>query len=393
MPQEKTTNLKLRAQVLKHIREWFEKRLFIEVETPILVNCPDLSPNLNILQTEIRTNSVETHGNASLQQTQKKYLITSPEFSMKKLLSMPGMDDIFTLTKVFRDGEEDTGIHSIEFTMLEWYRKGADYNDIMKDTEDLINSLKALPLLQKRSKGDFSTALHNQSELTLGRSYATTECASASKSIFLPVPTSEKSPLTPLYKRGEQQFPLLTKEGLGVVFPRLKISNLFKKYAKIDKVEELTLPVFTKIVHSRGYSKDKNLNYEQCFNLIFLNEIEPRLPKTPFFLIDYPAPLACLAKLKKNNPPIAERFELYINGMELCNGFSELTDGKEQLARFKEENRERRRLGKDELPIDYDLCEKLNLIGKAGGNALGIDRLVMILLGAKKIDEVLSFPY
>ncbi|MFH1192139.1 MAG: EF-P lysine aminoacylase EpmA [bacterium] len=329
--QQKTSNLITRAKILANIREWFNKNDFFEVETPILVNCPDLSPNLNILETEIHPATVETQNFASLQNRKiKKYLITSPEFSMKKLLSLQEMNNIFTITKVFRDGEEYTGIHSIEFTMLEWYRKNADYNDVMKDTENLIDFLSANV-----------------------------------ETVFKPVYT------TP--------------------FPRLKISALFKKYSKIDKVEELKLPVFTKIVHSRGYSKDRNLNYEQCFNLLFLNEIEPKLPKTPFFLIDYPAPLACLAKLKKNNPLLAERFELYINEIELCNGFSELTDGKEQLARFQHENREREKFGKPELPIDYELCEKLNFIGKAGGNALGIDRLVMILLRVKTIDKVLPF--
>ncbi|MFH0856899.1 MAG: amino acid--tRNA ligase-related protein, partial [bacterium] len=198
MPQEKVKNLKSRAIILRHIREWFEKNSFIEVETPILVNCPDLSPNLNILETEIHFRSPDTsnqmpqvlndhavnyrefqrhpegatkerakdpmaysdnlphatrHGilrsyvaqnDANYPTTrEKKYLITSPEFSMKKLLANDGLDNIYTITKVFRDGEEDTGIHSIEFTMLEWYRKNADYNDIMKDTGDIISFISA----------------------------------------------------------------------------------------------------------------------------------------------------------------------------------------------------------------------------------------------------------
>ncbi len=404
--QQKTSNLIARAKILVNIREWFNKKDFFEVETPILVNCPDISPNLNILETKIHSSSIVhssplERGKGCVEPIKEcvKYLITSPEFSMKKLLASNDIDKIFTITKVFRDGEEDTGIHAIEFTMLEWYRKNADYNGIMKDTEELIKFLSSqllvkqkddkgcfftpfskggrLPRICGAGRGDFSTAQPTQFNPTIGREQTTTKRASANKSIF-PVPASEKSPLAPLCERGRTPF------------PRLKISTLFKKYSEIDKVEELKLPVFTKIVHSRGYSKDKNLTYEQCFNLIFLNEIDPTLPKTPFFLIDYPAPLACLAKLKKNNPFIAERFELYINGIELCNGFSELTDGKEQLARFKKENIERKNLGKPELPIDYELCEKLNLIGRASGNALGIDRLVMILLGVKTIYEILT---
>lgn len=335
--QQKASNLIARAKIIANIRQWFAKNRFFEVETPILVDCPDLSPNFNILETEIHNS-----GDSPLKGGKGcvKYLITSPEFSMKKLLALDGLDSIYTITKVFRDGEEDTGIHSIEFTMLEWYRKNADYKDIMRDTEELVK--QALPPFAKGGKGGFFD----------GTTYS----------------------YSPDY---------LTRS-----FPRLKVSSLFKKYAQIDNVEKLSLPVFTKIVHSREYSKDKNLTYEQCFNLIFLNEIEPKLPKTPFFLIDYPKPLAALAKLKKGHPYIAERFELYINGIELCNGFSELTDGKEQLARFKQENRERKLMGKEELPIDYELCEKLDLIGKAGGNALGIDRLVMLLLGERRIEDV-----
>ncbi|MFH1030925.1 MAG: amino acid--tRNA ligase-related protein [bacterium] len=349
--QQKAFNLIARAKIMANIRKWFEKNHFIEVETPILVDCPDLSPNLNILKTEI-TPSQRRQPNFKML---RKYLITSPEFSMKKILALPaspqshphsmlgGLNNIYTITKVFRDGEEDTGIHSIEFTLLEWYRKNADYRDMMRDTEELL------------------------------RSFAKFE---------------------------DTKIQLLDE----TPFPRLKVSNLFKKYAKIENIEKTSLSMFKKIIYQREYSRDKNLNYEQCFNLIFLNEVEPKLPKNPFFLIDYPAPLAALARLKKENPFIAERFELYVNGIELCNGFSELTNGKEQLARFKQENLERKRMGKSGLPIDYELCDKLDLIStgaaqdyvspnkalaKAGGNALGIDRLVMILLGANSIDKVM----
>ncbi|MFC1612966.1 EF-P lysine aminoacylase EpmA [Patescibacteria group bacterium] len=310
--QYNTKNIKARAKILKTIREWFHKQKFIEVETPILVDYPDLSPNFNILSANI------TNLNK-----QKKYLITSPEFSMKKLLASE-LDKIFTITKVFRGKEENTNIHKTEFTMIEWYRKNMDYIDIMKDTENLINYLRLI----KRKKS-------------------------------------------------------------STTYPRIKISYIFEKYARIKNVEKLSLSEFRKIIFAKNYSADKKLTYEQCFNLIFLNEIESKLPKTPFFLIDYPSELACLAKLKKNNPFIAERFELYINGVELCNGFSELTDGKEQLARFKKENVERQKINKPMLPIDYELCEKLNLINRAGGNAIGIDRLIMILLNANSIDEVM----
>src|SRR4030042_1726407 len=397
----KASNLIARAKIMANIRQWFEKNQFIEVETPILVDCPDLSPNFDILTTKIHKS-----GESPLERGKGcvKYLITSPEFSMKKLLSLDGMDNIYTITKVFRDGEEDTGIHSIEFKMLEWYRKNADYNDIMRDTEELVK--QALPPFAKGGRG-LSKKRHSEPALAGEESPgARNGCCNAHFATGSFAPQSGTQDDAIVFRQpGRGGFfdgttysyspDYLTRSS----FPRLKISNLFKKYAQIDNVEKLSLPLFTKIVHTREYSKDKNLTCEQCFNLIFLNEIEPKLPKTPFFLIDYPKPLAAMAKLKNGNPHIAERFELYINGIELWNGFSELTDGKEQLARFKQENRERKQMGKPEFPIDYELCEKLDLIGKtglprrssakAGGNALGIDRLVMLILGAEKIEDVM----
>lgn len=330
--QQKVKNLMARAKILYHIRKWFNKEQFVEVETPILVESPDLSPNFNILTTEIHPATEGAQFIASQPEMKKtalqRALITSPEFSMKKILALPDLEKIYTITKVFRDNEGDTGIHSIEFTMLEWYRKGADYNQIMSDTENIINY------------------------------------------------TAQKLKNTMFF---------------SLPWPRFKVSELFKKYAKIESVEKLTLAEFKKIIYKRNYSQDKSITYEQCFNLIFLNEIETRFPKDkPFFVIDYPAPLAALAKLKRNNKFIAERFELYLNGMELCNGFSELTDGKEQLTRFKKENAERKKIGKPVFPIDYELCEKLDLIGKAGGNALGIDRLIMVLLGIERIEDIVT---
>lgn len=314
---------------MRCIREWFEDNGFTEVETPLLVDSPDVSPNLNILTTEMHSEKGEK---------KSKALITSPEFSMKKLLAQ-GLDNIFTITKVFRDSEENTGIHNIEFTMLEWYRKGADYKQIMEDTENLI-----FYLYKKMGAEEKNNHLE------------------------------------------EHIYPFSQ-------WPRLKLTNLFKKFAHIQEVEKLTLQKFKKIIYSRGYSKDKNLTYEQCFNLIFLNEIEVHLPKkNSFFLIDYPSPLAALAKFKTNNKFLAERFEGYLNGIELCNGFSELTNGREQLLRFKKEIKERKNFGKPIFPIDNELCKKLNSIGRAGGNALGIDRLIMILLKADSIDEIISFP-
>jgi len=324
----KNKTLTLRSKILKYMRQWFEMNNFIGVEAPILVNTPDLSPNFQILTTKIHYGAKQF----------SKTLITSPEFSMKKLLALD-LDKIYTITKVFRDNETETGIHSIEFTMLEWYRKNADYRRTMTDTENLVYFLNKKINPAKKDWINFQNI---------------------------------RCKITPPW-------------------PRYKISGLFKKYGQIKNVEKLTLSEFKKIIFQRGYSQDKNLTWEQCFNLIFLNEIESNLPKNQaFFLIDWPAKLALYAKLK--NKWIGERYEACIAALELCNGYSELTDGKEQLKRFKAELAERKKYHKQIFPLDFELCKSLALIKKASGNALGIDRLVMILLDIDSIDKVLTFP-
>jgi len=140
--------------------------------------------------------------------------------------------------------------------------------------------------------------------------------------------------------------------------------------------------------------KEKIRNFDDWFYLVFLNQIEPNLPKNgPLILYDYPLPQAALAKRKSQKSFYAERFEVYLGGVELCNAFSELTDPKEQEQRLKKEQNIRKKLKKEVIPIDKTFLEALKSgLPKTSGNALGIDRLEMLLLDVKDINDLLTFP-
>lgn len=310
------------------IREFFKSQGFFETTTPILVSCAGQEPYLSPFKTDFVDDKNKKY---------KGFLITSPEYSMKKLLAA-GFDKIFELAKVFRQNESFGGTHNPEFTMLEWYRANSDYNQIMQDAEELVC------FLAKKIKG--TTIIEYQ---------------------------GKKIDLTPPW-------------------PKITVKSLFLKYAGIDLDKAGIVEDFKKQITNKNYLKFDDWN--DIFYLIFLNEIEPNLPKDkPVFVIDYPLPQASLAKKKNADSFYAERFEIYIGGMEIGNAFSELTDPKEQLERFKEEKRLREKLGKEDIPIDKDLIYALELkIAPSGGIAVGVERLQMLLLDIKDINDLLPFP-
>jgi EF-P lysine aminoacylase GenX len=318
----------LAGKITDLIRAFFKEQGFFEAQTPALVACAGQEPYLSPFKTDF------------LDEKNNKYrgfLITSPEYSLKKLL-VGGFDKVFELARVFRQNESFGGTHNPEFTMLEWYRTNSDYNQIMKDTEGLVC------FLAKKIKG--------------------------SEIIFY---QGQKTDLTPPW-------------------PRLTVKDLFLKYAGIDLDKAKTPADFKNQVKNKNYSKFDDWN--DIFYLVFLNEIEPNLPKDkPVFICDYPLPQASLAKTIRRGSWYAERFEVFIGGMELGNAFSELVDPKEQLARFEEEHILRKKLQKDDIPIDKDLLLALELgILPAGGIAVGLERLQMLLLDVKDINDILAFP-
>lgn len=300
-------NLELRAKAVAAIRAFFDARGYLEVETPLLVAKPGMEPHLDPFRTEIRHPQGARHD---------AWLITSPEYAMKKLLAA-GFPKIFHLGKCFRNGEDFGGRHNPEFTMLEWYRAGTDYRGIMEETEELVAHVDDAVI----------SNLHGREDL---------------------------------------------KSRISRPFERLTVEESFRLVGK----DALALA-----------------GDEPEYHKVFLNVIEPRLGKgRPTFLYDYPAPMAALSKLKAGDPRWAERFELYIDGLEIANAFTELTDAAEQRRRLEEERRLRRDLGRQDYGLDEDFLDALPGIPESGGIALGVDRLLMALLGEKDIRRVIAFP-
>ena len=314
--------LKKRAQIISDIRSFFIDHGYLEVETPKLVKYSGQDFNIESFKTRVFNERDEEYTG---------YLITSPEFSCKKLLS-EGHDKIFELGKCFRNNEPFGKFHNPEFTMLEWYSAGSNYFDLMDETESLVK------LLGKET-------LNYQGE------------------IF---------DLTSPWKR-------------------MTMADAFKEYADIDLADSLERDKLYKEAKRIRLNISSEDDFEEIFNNIVVSKIEPNLPKDPVFIYDFPVELGSLARAKKEDPRFAERAELYIAGLEISNGFSELNDSHEQEARFLEEQKKRERLGKEVHAIDPDFIKALASMPPSAGNALGIDRLVMLLTDSADISDVISF--
>jgi elongation factor P--(R)-beta-lysine ligase len=323
----------VRETVLRAIRSFFVERKFHEVETPLLVGSLPPESYLDVFE----TTAVSRTGKRT-----QAFLPTSPEPFLKKLLAA-GIGNCFTLTKSFRNSEDMSMTHVHEFTILEWYREQADYTAIMDDVEELVCSL--VDVIYPDISLD--SIPYNGSVVNMTRPWK-----------------------------------------------RVSVCEAFQQYADIDLTCALTREDMENIAKQKGYAPQNDDTWEMMFNQIFLNEIEPFLGKgSPVILYDYPVELAALSRKKPSDPRFAERFEFYILGLELGDAYSELTDWKEQQARFESEEVKRKEEGKTEHPIDYDMIEALKVgIPPCGGIALGVDRLIMFLSDTTDIKDTLFFP-
>lgn len=330
----------IREKVLTAIRRFFLDRQFHEVETPYLTGSLPPESYLDVFETTLFDR---------FHNPRRVFLPTSPEPFLKKLL-VAGIGNCFAIPKSFRNTEDMSLTHTPEFTILEWYRVGADYTDIMRDCEELLLFINAY--LQRMHSLDVGATHANALEYQ-------------KKHVDLSSP-----------------------------WERISMTEAFAKYAHMDLTRALHLKTIAPIATKKGYRVRPTDTWEELFDQIFLNEIEPRLGRgRPTILYDYPINLAALARKKKSDPRFAERFEFYIEGLELGDAFSELTDWKEQLVRFKLEAEERKRLGKVEHPIDMDFIDALKTgLPPCGGIAVGVDRLIMLFADVADIADTLFFP-
>ncbi|HEY8292083.1 MAG TPA: EF-P lysine aminoacylase EpmA [Thermomicrobiales bacterium] len=326
----------LRGRVIKAIRAFFDAEDFEAVETPLLVAAPGMEPYLDLFETRLTT---------ARGQSARAFLTTSPEYAMKKLL-VAGLPRIYQICKSFRNGEEISRGHNPEFTILEWYRAHADYRAIMADCERLLIAIW--------------DALHPDADPAAEPTLAVGDSA-----IMLSPP-----------------------------WERLTVREAFARDAHLDLDAIGDAETMRRVLDARGYQTADETTWEQGYHQIFLNEIEPRLGRpAPTILYDYPASMAALARRKADDPRYAERFELYIAGIELGNAFSELTDADEQQARLEAERAERAALGKTTYAIDTDFLRALRVgMPPSAGIAVGVDRLVMLFAGVESIQETLWFP-
>lgn len=312
-----------RLDLIHKIRSFFMQRQVLEVETPILSQAMGTDPYLDYFATQDFID-----GSESIRK--EFYLITSPEFHMKRLLAA-GYGDIWQLSKAFRCGESGHR-HNPEFTMLEWYRIHWDWIQLMQEVQELVQNL----------------AHHLNSK-------AAALCKKEWKSI--------------------------TWEDAYIRFAGIHpLQATIPDYS--DRALALDLPLLP---------DNSSLSNWQDYFMSTL--IEPQLGfDAPTFLTHYPAKQAALAQLD-TDPRFARRFELYINGIELCNGYQELVHAEEQKHRFAQDLLERKSLGKRQPPIDDLFLQGLEAgMPPCSGVALGVDRLIMLLLGKENLEDVLLFP-
>lgn len=322
--------LELRSRLATATRAFFVDRDFLEVETPALQISPGLEPHLMAFATELVA--------ADQQSAQPLYLHTSPEFAMKKLLAA-GLPRIFQLAHVFRNGER-ASTHHPEFTMLEWYRTG-DYASMIAETGALLRALTGVAGNAKVAWRGIACDLDAQPELLT---------------------------VQDAFARHAGGIDLLATVGdMGALIAEAR--RIGVRVGEGDRWDDLVLRILA-------------------------DRIEPYLGAGhPTFLVEYPVEMAALARVKPGDPRVAERVELYISGVEIANGFGELTDAEEQRRRFTADMDLKEKLYGTRYPIDEEFLDALaHGIPDSAGMALGFDRLVMLLAGAEHIEDVLWVP-
>jgi len=317
-----------RSRIAAATRAWFAARDFVEVETAILQVSPGNEAHLHAFATAL------VSPDASKTQL---YLHTSPEFAAKKLLAA-GEERLFTFARVFRNRERGA-LHHPEFTMLEWYRADEPYGVLIGDCAALLA--------------------------------AAAEAAGAKSFGF----------------RGRETDPFAAPE-------RLTVAEAFRRYANTDLLATLNdRDALAAAAKGQGIRVADDDTWADVFSRVLVERIEPNLGIGRATILDeYPVSEAALARPTTHDRQVAERFELYVCGIEIANGFGELTDAAEQRRRFESEMTEKQRVHGERYPLDEDFLAALGHMPPASGIALGFDRLVMLATGAQRIEQVLWTP-
>ena len=290
-------NLRQRAYILQGVRQFFNEKGYLEVETPHRIPAPAPESHIDAIPSG------------------SWFLHTSPELCMKRMMAA-GYGKIFQICRCWRERERGN-LHLPEFTLLEWYRAGADYFSLMEECEGLLRFVA-------EGMGWGQKIIFRNREIDLSKPWG-----------------------------------------------RIPVKEAFHCYTQTSVNEVLKLGLFDEMM---------------------VQDIEPKLGlEKPTFIYDYPAERGALARLKQEDPTLAERFELYIGGLELANGFSELVDSEEQGKRFHMENANRQSYGKPIYSIPDKFLAELDQMPPSAGIALGVDRLAMVFLDAETIDEVVAF--
>ena len=333
--------LEARRAAVKGVRAYFQAEGFLEVETPALQVSPGVERHIRPFATQLLD---DRHGTSAA-----RFLHTSPEFAMKKLLA-GGLPKIVQLCPVYRDGERTERHHPV-FTMLEWYRAEADYTAMMTDATKVLRAVAKAAHRANATDGK----LH-----WCGRSCdpdASAECLTV-------------------------QDAFAREAGIDLLATIDDPDALMPSPAKLAAAAQIA-----------GISSSVTDTWEDIFFRVMLQRIEPKLGQgAPTILCEYPAPLAALARRKPDDPRVAERFELYACGVELANAYSELTDAAEQRRRFDHDRALYETLYGSAPPIDEDFLAALDYLPACAGCALGFDRVVMLAVGAEKIEDVLGAP-
>jgi lysyl-tRNA synthetase class 2 len=304
-------------ELIQIIRNYFREQGFIDVLTPPAVENPGMEVHIHPFQ----LHSVKNHSSVPL------FLHTSPEFCLKELLSDSdeNLDRIFSISYCFRD-EPDSPIHRKQFLMLEWYRKHETYKYIMSDMEGLMSYV---------------------------------------------------------LKNGEGKKLPIRKEFIGKKLVTKTMDELFQEFLGISILSYLSVDTIKELL--KNYPDvpvpSVDLEWDDYFFLLYLNKIEPKLSKYPMLLVkEFPAPLAALSTLKESDPRVCERFEVYLNGIEICNCFNELTDLAEQKKRFAEQAALKKKLYGYTLPEPLMFYRSLEKgLPPSAGVALGVERLLTSL--------------